>query len=104
MRVILDGIGDGDIGRFDPLRTKVIRPTSQRFIAQSETYQSERKEDTDDQKRSNHYCAAEEASAGFGAASPSPEVLLTLGSPSPETFLSVAMEFQYSAETEYAWK
>lgn len=78
--------------------------TSQRFIAQSETHQSERKENTDDQKRSNHYCAAEKASAGFGAASPSPKVLLTLGSPSPETFLSVTMKFQCSAEIEYAWK
>jgi len=59
------------------------------LTAQSKTYQNEGKENAEDQKRSNHHCAAEEASAGFCAASPSPQVLLTLGSPTLETFLSV---------------
>jgi hypothetical protein len=74
-----------------------LNPSNQRFIAQSKTYQSERKENTNNQERGHHYCAAEEASAGFGTASPSPQVLLTLGSPTPEAFLSVTAQFQCSA-------
>jgi len=61
----------------------------QRLITQPRTYQSERKENTDDHKHSNHERATEEASTGSGSTPPGPQVLLTLGSPTLEAFLSV---------------
>lgn len=58
-------------------------------VTQLRTYQSEGKENADDQKRSDHHRAAEEASTGFCPAPPGPQIILTLGSPGLETFLTV---------------
>jgi hypothetical protein len=79
---ILDRVGNGDIRGLDPLWATAIRSQEQALgHTQSRTHQSERKENTDNQKHSNHYRAAEEASAGSGPASPGPQILLTVGSP-----------------------
>ena len=69
----------------------------------SRTHQSKRKDDTDDQKRCDHYRATEKASAGSGPASPGPQILLAVGSPGLETLLPVTGGPQRSANVKLAW-
>ena len=72
-------------------------------VSQYRTHQSERKDDADDQERSNHYRATEEASASPAPASPGPQILLTFGSPGLETFLPVTRGPQRSADAKCTW-
>ena len=51
------------------------------------TCQSERKENTQYQKHSRHHRATEKASTGSSPAPSGPQILMSLSSPAPETFL-----------------
>lgn len=53
-------------------RKRQLDRSKWRSVPQLRTYQSEGKENTDDQKHGDHYRATEEASAGFGPASSGP--------------------------------